>query len=84
MTGKTAPLGTEPTVNKPDGQDSSVGHRTDGTNNPPHEEAAGMPTGSPPMGYKFAGSSPMGYKFAGEPSTIARGCVQTAFNPSMV
>ncbi len=47
MTGKTAPLGTEPTVNKPDGQDSSVGHRTDGTNNPPHEEAAGkVPTSS--------------------------------------
>uniref|UniRef100_A0A0E0DCW7 Uncharacterized protein n=1 Tax=Oryza meridionalis TaxID=40149 RepID=A0A0E0DCW7_9ORYZ len=41
MTGKIALSGTEPTVNNPDGQHSSVGHRTDGTNNPPHEEAAG-------------------------------------------
>lgn len=78
MMNKKAPSGTEPMFNKPDPTGP------DGTNNPPHEEAAGMPTGSPPMGYKFAGSSPMGYKFAGEPSTIARGCVQTAFNPSMV
>jgi hypothetical protein len=41
MSGKTAPAGTEPTVNKPNGQDSSVGHRTDVTNNPQHKEDAG-------------------------------------------
>nr|XP_015614470.1 uncharacterized protein LOC107279220 [Oryza sativa Japonica Group] len=41
MSGKTAPAGTEPTVNKPNGQDSFVGHRTDVTNNPQHKEDAG-------------------------------------------